>query len=36
MFGDWEEVIGKICWDLHMMNQMYDVRTEQDKLDWLN
>ena len=36
MFGDWEEVISEIDWDLHMMNYRYDVKTEQDKLDWLN
>ena len=36
MFGDWEEVISEIDWDLHMMNCRYDVKTEQDKLDWLN
>ena len=36
MFGDWEEVISEIDCDLHSLTWRYDLKTEEDKLIYLN
>lgn len=36
MFWDWEMAISEIDDDLHALNYRYDLKTEEDKLGWLN
>jgi len=36
MFSDREDVIARIECDIHSIQHRYDIKTEEDKLDYLN